>query len=145
MATSLDATRLTGRQRASESTRLSPSARLLFSHSPFLSAACACVCREDADFDESGGGLAGDGAAGEGEEGDGGEGGGRDIQIANVFYEAEDIRRENPPLALEKFKTVVSMAEAAAKEGATLNEESNTSHFNAIVHIVCLLYDIQAR
>lgn len=95
---------------------------------------------EDADFDGDGGG----GDDGDAFDGDGGDGGGlsTDIQIANIFYEAEDIRRENPSLALQKFQQVVALANKAKEEGSALNEESKTNHFNSIVHIVCLLYQI---
>lgn len=67
-----------------------------------------------------------------------------DIQIANIFYEAEDIRREEPRQALEKFQSVVALANKAKADGVQLNEESKTNQFNSIVHIVCLLYTLNA-
>lgn len=97
--------------------------------------------RENAEFDEDGGG----GDDGMGDDGEGGKGGGAlspDIQIANIFYEAEDIRREAPADALAKFKQVVALANKAKADGVQLNEESKTNHFNSIVHIVCLLYTL---
>jgi len=97
---------------------------------------------ENAEFDEDAGGddmgdAGGDGAT----SSSGGKGAlSPDIQIANIFYEAEDIRREAPRDALAKFKQVVDLADKAKKEGVQLNEESKTNHFNSIVHIVCLLF-----
>lgn len=54
------------------------------------------------------------------------------------------MQRENPQLALSKFRQVVELASKAQADGATLNEESKTNHFNSIVHIVCLLYELNA-
>jgi hypothetical protein len=101
---------------------------------------------ENAEFDEDAGGDAD--AVEDGAKGAGSNSGGAaanlspDIQIANLFYEAEDIRRENPPEALAKFRQVVALAQKAKDEKIPLNEESKTNHFNSIVHIVCLLYQL---
>ena len=106
------------------------------------------MCRENAEFDEDGG--AGGGAAADDSMDDGSSSTGAskakslspDIQIANIFYEAEDIRREEPKQALDKFQSVVALANKAKAEGTQLNEESKTNLFNSIVHIVCLLYTL---
>lgn len=106
-----------------------------------------CVCRENAEFDEDGG-AGGGGAADEAMSGGGSSSAksaatlSPDIQIANIFYEAEDIRREEPREALQKFQQVVALANKAKADGVALNEESKTNQFNSIVHIVCLLYTL---
>lgn len=97
--------------------------------------------RGDAEFDDEDGHGMVDG--GEDEPMDGESGAlSVDIQIANIFYEAEDMKRENPQVALAKFQQVAQLANKAKADGVTLNEESKTNHFNAIVHIVCLLYQL---
>ncbi len=103
---------------------------------------------ENADFDEDAGGGGGDDAADSGAAAAGSKAGGGgaalspDIQIANIFYEAEDIRREAPKEALAKFRSVVALAAKAKADGVQLDSESKTNEFNSIVHIVCLLFTL---
>ena len=39
-----------------------------------------------------------------------------DVEIQNLFYEAEDNKKNNPSEALEQFETVVSMEETMGDE-----------------------------
>jgi COP9 signalosome complex subunit 2 len=72
------------------------------------------------------------------EENEGGDELTFDVQIANLFYEAEDMVREEPKTALTKFEQLLNLAK---ENSAELNDESKSSMFNSLVHIVVLLYN----
>jgi len=103
-----------------------------------------------AEFDDDGAGMMSDGVDGMGSGMDGecvdgsgmSRGLGLDVELANLYYEAEDERRDRPEKALDKFQQVVEMTHKAKLDGKKINEESKTNQFNAIVHIVCLLYQL---
>lgn len=63
-----------------------------------------------------------------------------DIQIANLFYEAEDLMRDQPTEALDKFREVVRLAQENADK---INDESRTSQFSSLVHITVILIRTQ--
>jgi len=59
-----------------------------------------------------------------------------DEQIANAFYEAEDLKRENPKEALAKFKHVVELG----KNTKDISDESRTSFFKSLTHITVIQF-----
>ena len=65
-----------------------------------------------------------------------------DIQVANLFYEAEDMLRERPAEALSKFRAVLELCKGG--DAAALSDESRTALFSSLVHIVVLSYDAGA-
>jgi hypothetical protein len=65
-----------------------------------------------------------------------------DVQIANLFYEAEDLRREEPSDALTKFAKVLELGGADADSDA-LSSESRTAVFKSAVYIVILHFQMK--
>jgi COP9 signalosome complex subunit 2 len=66
-----------------------------------------------------------------GEQGEGGDDAGVEVSLANAFYEAEDLRRNDPARALELFKRVVELEKEA-------NRNDVAWRFKALEHIVGL-------
>lgn len=77
------------------------------------------------------------------------------MQIANLFYDADDDKRDNPVEALTKFQQVVDLGTTtttpaaaddddavAALKSQTLNAESQTCMFQSRVHMVVLHYEL---
>lgn len=63
-----------------------------------------------------------------------------DVQIANIFYEAEDVVRENKQLAITKFQQLLTIAKDTLASNKTLNDESMTNLFKAYQHLTVLLF-----
>lgn len=75
-----------------------------------------------------------------------------DVQIANMFYEAEDMMRDAPNEALEKFKSIISLIQpmtaavtsspstAATIPATSLTVETRSTYFHALLHAVILLH-----
>ena len=110
---------------------------------------------ENAEFDDDGGAGVGGGVGGGGgdmaDDGDADAGLSVDIQVANLFYEAEDLVREKPAEALAKFHALLELCRGVGGEGGGgggggggLSDESRTSLFASLVHIVVLSYGVGA-
>jgi hypothetical protein len=56
------------------------------------------------------------------------------VQIENAFYEADDLRLENPKQALESFQQVIELA----KKLESLNDKTLGCVFRSLRHIVSL-------
>jgi len=67
---------------------------------------------------------------------------GPDVQLANAFFEGDDLRTRNPAQALEKFALVVSLAEKHAKE-LDLTDEVKSNIFKSMVHMTTLYHDLK--
>jgi len=63
-----------------------------------------------------------------------------EVQIANLFYEAEDLKRDDPKEALTKFLKVVELAKDK-KQHQHLEDETKTSVFKSMQHITVLLWE----
>jgi COP9 signalosome complex subunit 2 len=72
---------------------------------------------------------------------------GIDVEIANIFYEAEDLVRADPQQALNKFSSIIDFVDKHNKENNSsidsLRDESKSSYFQSMLHIVILLYTLQ--
>lgn len=74
--------------------------------------------------------------------------GGVDVQIANIFYEAEDLVRSQPQQALQKFQqllTIIQTDQPADIQNvlSKLSADTRQSFIQSMVHIVLLYYKLQ--
>lgn len=69
-----------------------------------------------------------------------------DVQISNLFYEAEDCIRSDPRTSLAKFQQLIELVQCNKSIHTVLNElssDSRQSFVQAMTHIVVLHYKLQ--